>query len=176
MAVITGGTIIEGAYDGYFNAGAPSSGTSEVQTLTIGGTPTAGSFILTYDGYNTAAIPWSATNATLLASINAALLALPNTGTTGIIATAGTLTAGIGTILLTFGGNLAFLPVNTITVTNNLTGTSPTLACVETTPGVAATGRSAPKGARLTDTTNGIAYINTGTALAPTWTKVGTQV
>jgi hypothetical protein len=40
---------------------------------------------------------------------------------------------------------------------------------------VTATGRGAPTGAGLIDTTNGIQYINTGTALAPTWTKVGTQ-
>lgn len=176
MAIISGGTIIEGAYEGYFSAGAPSSGTSEVQTLTIGGTPTGGTFKLAYDGYNTAAITWSATNATLIANIDAALEALPNIGTGGIVTAAGTVTAGIGTITLTFGGNQAFKVVNTITVANNsLTGTAPTLAVAETTPGVTATGRGAPKGAELTDTTNGIAYINTGTALAPTWTKVGTQ-
>lgn len=176
MAIITGGQIIPGGYDGYFTAGAPTAGTSEVQTLTIGGTPTGGTFKLAYDGYNTAAITWSATNATLLANINTALLALPNTGTTGVVATAGTLTAGIGTVTLTFGGNLALLAVNTITVADNsLTGTAPTLAIAETTPGVAASGRGAPTGAKLTDTTNGLAYINTGSALSPTWTKIGVQ-
>lgn len=34
----------------------------------------------------------------------------------------------------------------------------------------------APKGALLCDTTNAIAYINTGTQANPTWTKIGTQV
>lgn len=33
----------------------------------------------------------------------------------------------------------------------------------------------APKGATLTDTTNGKLYINTGTQASPTWTVVGTQ-
>lgn len=33
----------------------------------------------------------------------------------------------------------------------------------------------AAKGAILTDTTNGIAYINTGTQASPVWTKIGTQ-
>lgn len=176
MSIITGGQIIEGVYEGWTSEGAPSNGTNEVQTLTIGGTPTGGTFKLKYDGATTAAITWSATNATLLANINTALAALNNVGASGWTATAGTLTAGIGTILLTAGGNLAKLAVNTITVADNsLTGTSPTLAVAETTPGVTATARGAPIGGELTDITNGKAYINTGTALAPTWTVVGSQ-
>lgn len=167
---------IEGVYRGWRSAGAPTAGTNEVQTLTIGGTPTAGTFKLTFDGFQTAAITWSATNATLLANINAALDLLPNVLTAGIVATAGTLTAGIGTILLTFsGGNVAKRAVNLMTAQSSLTGTSPTLAIAETTPGVDTTGIGAPIGALLNDTTNGIIYANTGTALNPTWTKVGTQ-
>src|SRR6185436_18574382 len=97
--------IIEGATGApILNAGAPTAGTNEVQTLTIGGTPTAGTFKLTYDGWQTAAITWSATNATLLANINAALDLLPSGAASAIVATAGTLTNGIGTILLTFSG------------------------------------------------------------------------
>jgi hypothetical protein len=175
-AVITGGKVIEGVYRGYSSAGAPANGTSEVQTLTIGGTPTGGTFTLAFDGFTTAPITWSATNATLIANIDTALEALPNIGTNGVTTAAGTVTAGIGTITITFAANLAALAVPTITVVaNNLTGTAPTLAVAETTPGVTATGRGAPTGAGLIDTTNGIQYINTGTALAPTWTKVGTQ-
>lgn len=180
MAIISGGHIIEGSGlgDPILNAGAPVAGTNEVQTLTIGGTPTSGTFKLAFDGFPTAAITWSATNATLLANINAALDLLPNGGTSAIVATAGTLTAGIGTVLLTFsGGNLQRKAVNTITVADNsLAGTSPTLAVAETTPGVDATFRTAPTGAMLIDTTNAFSYINTSTtALAPTWTKTGTQ-
>lgn len=52
---------------------------------------------------------------------------------------------------------------------------APIAAVVETTPGVTATYRGAPVGALLSDVTNGVAYINTGTVSAPTWTKVGTQ-
>jgi hypothetical protein len=74
MPFISGGKFIEGGYSRpYVNAGAPTAGTNEVQTLTIGGTPTGGTFKLTYDGFTTTAITWSATNATLLANINAAL-------------------------------------------------------------------------------------------------------
>jgi hypothetical protein len=175
-AVITGGTIIEGSLSGYTSAGAPVAGTSEVQTITFGGTPTGGTFKLRFDGFTTAAITWSATNNTLRDNVDAALEALPNIGTGGVTTAVGTMTAGIGTLTVTFAGNLAKKAVATITVTDNsLTGTSPTVAVVETTPGVDAAGRGAAPGATLVDTTNGVAYINTGTALSPTWTKIGTQ-
>ncbi len=167
--------IIEGGME-YKNAGVPGAGTSEVQTLTIGGTPEGGSFKLGYEGQISGAIAWSATNATLLASINAALDALATVGAGGIVATAGTLTDGIGTVTLTFGANLAKQVVPLVSVAaNSLTGTDPTLAVEETTPGVTASFRGAPKGAMVTDTTNGKLYINTGTALVPIWTVVGTQ-
>jgi hypothetical protein len=169
--------IIEGATGAILtNAGAPTAGTNEVQTLTIGGTPTAGTFKLTFDGWQTAAITWTATDATLLSRINTALDALPNGAASAIVATAGTLTSGIGTILLTFSGDpLAKRAVPTMTAQSSLTGTSPTLAVAETTPGVDVTFRGSIKGQLLTDTTNGIAYINTGTAAVPVWTKIGTQ-
>lgn len=175
-AIISGGKIIEGSLDGYTSAGAPTAGTSEVQTLTFGGTPTGGTFRLAFNGFVTGDIAWSSTNSTLVANIDAALEALPNIGTGGVTTAVGTMTSGIGTITVTFAGNLAKRAVPTISVANNsMTGTSPTLAVAETTPGVNASGLGAAVGARLTDTTNGIAYINTGTATTPTWTKVGTQ-
>lgn len=179
MGIITGGRIIEGAglHTPLLNAGPPVPGTNEVQTLTIGGTPTGGAFRVAYDGLPTAPIPWSNVNATLLAALNAALDALPNGGASAIVATAGTLAAGIGTILLTFSGApLNRMAVNTMTVADNsLTGTAPTLAIAETTPGVDATARGAAPGGLLIDTTNGLLYQNQGTPYAPTWNKVGLQ-
>jgi hypothetical protein len=167
--------VIEGGFE-YQNAGAPSAGTSEVQTLTIGGTPTGGTFKIAFDGHTSGAITWSATDATLLANIQAALDAMPNIGTNGCVAAAGTVSSGIGTVTLTFGANLAKLAVALMTIAlNSLTGTSPTLAIAETTAGVTATARGAAPSATLTDTTNKKLYINTGTALAPTWTVVGSQ-
>lgn len=170
------GVIDEAIAPGRTVAGAPVAGTDEVQTFTIGGTPTVGTFKLAYKSNVTGAITWSATNATLLANIQAALDALGTVGTNGFIATAGTLTNGIGTILLTAGGNLTKLALDALVTvdTNSLDG-SATLAIAETTPGVTATHRGAAKGASLKDLTNGIEYVNTGTGLAPTWTKVGTQ-
>lgn len=156
------------------NAGAPGNGTNEVQTLTIGGTPTGGTFKLAYEGQITAAITWSATNNTLLANIQAALRALATIGSAGVTCTDSTLSGGIGNLLITFGGNLAKLVVPLISVnTNSLTGATPTLAIAETTPGVTATGRGAAVGALLIDTTNAVLYKNDGTALEPSWNSIG---
>lgn len=167
---------IEGGIGPYAFAGTPGAGTSEVQTLTIGGTPTSGTFKLAFDGQTTAEITWSSTNNTLRDNVDAALEALTNIGTGGVTVAVGTMTSGIGTLTITFAGNLAKKVVNLITVAlNSLVGTDPTVAVEETTPGVDADFRGASKGALVVDVTNGILYINTGTALAPTWTKVGTQ-
>uniref|UniRef100_A0A6M3XSQ1 Putative tail protein n=1 Tax=viral metagenome TaxID=1070528 RepID=A0A6M3XSQ1_9ZZZZ len=165
---------IEGTLGILRNAGAPVNGTNEVQTLTIGGTPTGGTFKLAYEGQITAAITWSAVNNTLLANIQTALRALATIGSAGVTCAAGTLTDGIGTVIITFGGNLAKLVVPNISVySNSLTGTNPTLAVAETTPGVTATGRGAAVGALLLDTTNAKLYKNDGTALEPSWNSVG---
>lgn len=158
------------------SAGAPVAGTDEVQTITFGGTPTGGTFKLKFDGLTTAPITWSATNNTLRDNVDAALEALANIGASGVTTAVGTMTAGVGTLTVTFVAQNGKKAVNTISVADNsLTGTSPTIAVAETTPGVDATYRGAAVGAKLVDTTNALDYINTGTAAAPTWTKTGTQ-
>lgn len=157
------------------SAGAPVAGTSEVQTITIGGTPTGGTFTLTFEGHTTDPITWTATDATLVSNIDAALEALANIGTGGVTTAAGTVSSGIGTITVTFAGNRGRQAVGTMTAVSSLTGTSPTVAVAETTPGVNATGGRPAAGALVVDTTNKKLYINTGTALAPTWTVVGSQ-
>ena len=112
----------------------------------------------------------------LVASIDAALEALPNIGTGGVATAVGTATAGIGTFTVTFSGaNLAKRAVNLMTSASSLTGTLPTLAVTETTPGVNATALGIAAGGLLIDTTNKKLYINTGTPAAPTWTVVGSQ-
>lgn len=177
MAVVPIGNPVPGTFRAGTTAGAPTAGTDEVQTLTIGGTPTGGTFQLRFDGHTTAAITWSATNVTLIANIDAALEALPNIGTGGITTAVGVMTAGIGTATMTFVGVNAKKAQALMTVADNsLTGTTPTLAVAETTPGVDASGTGAAKGALLTDVTNGVLYINTGTGSTPVWTVVGTQV
>lgn len=161
-----------------FNAGAPVGGTSQIWTLTFGGTIVASatcSFKITWNGFTTAAILWSATNATLVANIDAALEALSVVGTGGVTTAVATMTAGIGTITVTGAGNLGVAALPAMSVASSLEGTAPTVAVATTTAGVDATHRGADIGATLADTTNGKLYINSGTALAPTWTVVGSQ-
>lgn len=168
--------IIEGTTRIQQFAGVPGAGTDEVQTLTTGGTITGGTFKLAFRGATTAAITWSATNNTLRDNVDAALEALSTIGTGGVTTAVGTMTAGIGTLTITAAGNLTKQAIPTITVADNsLTGTTPTVAVAETTPGVDAAFRGLGKGALITDVTNAELYINTGSALSPTWTKVGSQ-
>lgn len=177
MPVLSGGMVSEGLYGPYYSAGAPVAGTDEIQTLTIGGTPTGGTFKLAHGGFTTAAITWVNVNATLIAAIDAALGALPSiNGAANVTVAVGTMTAGIGTATITFVAELGKKAVSLITVADNsLTGTSPTLAVAETTPGVDATARGIAVGGILIDTTNGITYQASGSSAAPTWTKVGLQ-
>lgn len=156
--------------------GTVTAGTDEIQRLTIGGTPTGGTFILRFEGNNTSAITWSATNATLLANIQAALDAHPSLGTNGCVAAAASLVAGIGTINLTFGAARAKENVEAMTVfKNSLTGSSPTLAITTPTPGVNASGRYAQPKEMGVDSA-GVVYVNTATSgPTATWTVVGSQ-
>lgn len=172
MGIISGGTIIEGSLGPYQSAGAPSAGTNEVQTATLGGTGGTSTFKLVLDGVKTAAIAWSAVNATLLTAINAALDA--KFGTAQIVATDSTLSSGLGNLLLTFSGSdYAKKVVNTMTA-EIVTGAL-TVAVAETTPGVTATARGLAVGAIVIDTTNKKAYINTGTSTVPIFTVIGAQ-
>ena len=159
----------------YRYAGVPSSGTSEIQTLTINASTSGGTFTLTLaNGRTTLPITWSATNATLVANVDAALEALNAVGTGGVTTAVGTMTAGIGTITITFTGKNAKLDFPALSVTNNLItgGTIPTIAT--TTAGVEATFRNARPGELLVDTVTPDLYINDGTSQinGPTWTKV----
>lgn len=156
----------------YFTAGVPSSGTSCVQTLTIGGTPTGGGFTLLFGGQSTGFITWSATDATLEANIAAALNGLTTVGPSGVAVTAGTGSSGIGTYLITFQAQNEKLTVPAILPgRNQFTGTNPTLAVAVTTVGVTATLRGCLPGTRVANRLTGLVYRNTGTPTNPTWTN-----
>jgi hypothetical protein len=145
----------------YFNAGAPIAGTSAVQTVTLGGTPTGGSFQLTFSGQTTAAIAWTATDATLAANIAAALNALTNVGPSGVAGAVGTGSSGIGTYTVTFQNQNAELTVPTMLVAaNHLLGTSPTVAVAVTTTGVSSTIRGALPGTVVYDYTVPKGWVN----------------
>ena len=164
-------TILSTPNPGYATAGAPTAPVNAVQTVSITGTPTGGTFTLTYEGRTTAPIAY---NATAIA-VRTALFALDVFDSPDIVASGGALPTT--PVVLTFGGNYAGMPVSAFTANGSgLTGgTSPAVSVAQTTAGVAASGRGAPVGCLLTDTTNGKIYVNTGTALSPTWTVVGSQ-
>ena len=150
-------------------SGAPANGTNEVQTLTITGTPTGGTFKLEYKGQRTAAIAYNAA----AAAVQSALEALPSIGTGGVTGGGGALP---GTpVTITFAGtNTAARAQPLITVVESaLTGgTTPAAAVAETTPGVTGTLRDAPIGSQYINSANGKLYAKTA---ANTWTVVGTQ-
>lgn len=172
MAIITGGRIIEGSMGPIMSAGAPSAGTNEVQTATVGGTGGTSTFKLILDGIKTAAIAWSATNATLLSNINTALDAA--FGASQIVATDSTLSSGLGDLLLTFSGSEFSKKAMSAMTAEIVTGAL-TIAIAETTAGVDATARGLAAGGLVIDTTNKKLYVNTGTPNSPTFTVAGAQ-
>lgn len=155
----------------YANTGAPVNGTNEIDTLTIQSGTSAGTFTLTVAGGRTTAnIAWSATDATLIANIDAALEALPQIGVGGVTTAAGTGSSGIGTYTITLTGKNAAQDFALLSIgTNALTGgTAPTITT--TTAGVAGTFVNAPAGTLLEDTTNGELYQNiSATVGSPNW-------
>lgn len=152
-------------------AGAPVAGTDAVQTLNRTGSPTGGTIRFQFKGQKTTPLAHNYT----AAQLQTALRALSTIGGANVtVADAG---AGAQPFTVTFTGALAKKAVPLIQVKDNqLTGgTAPTVAVTNTTPGVSASFRGAPKGAKLTDTTNGKEYTNTGTDTVPVWTVTGTQ-
>lgn len=108
------------------------SNVNAVQTATITGTPTGGTFTLTFSGQTTSAISYSASAAT----VATALVALGNIGASGNVGVTGS--AG-GPYVITFGGLLGNQPVPAITAAGAFTGgTSPAIAVAQTTTGSAA--------------------------------------
>lgn len=106
--------------------------TNEVQTATITGGPTGGTFTLTFSGQTTAAIAYNAT----AAAVQSALEALSNVNPGDIKVTGN---AG-GPYTLTFGGQYLGDNVASITATASLTGgTTPGVTMATTTAGGTAT-------------------------------------
>lgn len=106
------------------------AGTSEVQTITITGAPTGGTFSLTYDGQTTAALAYNATTA----AVQTALQGLSSIGSGNATVTG---TAG-SSYVVTFTGTLANQNVPTIVAVGTFTGgTSPAISVATTTGGAA---------------------------------------
>jgi len=154
LAVYTDGNIPSGAclaLNTTTNRHVPYGGSSdEVQTLTVTGTPTGGTYTLTFSGQTTAAIPYNAT----AAQVRTALEALSNIGA-GNVTTAGGAHPGTP-ITVTFAGTLANTNVAQMTANSaGLTGGStPTVTPTTTTAGgtdLGAGGSETAKGFLLGD-------------------------
>lgn len=146
------------------HAGAPTDGVNEVQRLTPGGTISGGSFKITFEGQQTAAIAWNAAASV----VQAALEALSNVDEGDVIVTGGPVNAAF--VAIEFTRHLGGADRTQVTAQSSLTGAAPTLTPSTSIPGVTGTFRGAQPGDKVEDTLNGVVYVNTGTAAAPVWT------
>jgi len=143
--VLMSGTLLaryeSGTYKGLYGPYAGQA--SEAQTVTITGTPTGGTFTLTYSGETTAAIAYNAA----ASAVESALEALPSLSAADVAVTGG---PGPGTpYVVTFGGSLAGTNVAQMTATGSFTGgSSPAVAVTTTTAGggTATDGLDVPRG------------------------------
>lgn len=117
------------------------SGTNEIDTIALGGTPTGGSIMLDVEGRPTLALPFNAT----AGAVQAALQAHPYIGSGNVTASGGPWPAAI---TLTYSGLRAKRPMPPIgAYTNNLTGgATPHVTFVQSTPGVNASHVTEPGG------------------------------
>ena len=166
MAVIEGLNTIDGALNTLRTAGAPVAGVSAIQSVALTGTPTGGTFTLSYGGVTTSALAFNCAASDVLA----ALTALPTIGA-GNVTTAGGPEPGAA-ITVTFAAalavkNVALFGANGALLTG---GTTPAVVITYATTGVDATFRGASRGQMLQDTTNAAFYENTGNPGAPVWT------
>lgn len=125
-------------------AACSEPGTSEVQSVTVSGAPTGGTYRLAVFAETTAQIAFNASNATLQGILDALDAFEP-----GDVVVSGTATARV----LTFGGRYAAENVPQVTATNiALTGgTAPTVTTATTTPGVRTPKTVDPYSSGLTD-------------------------
>lgn len=125
-------------YGAFGDADSSAGGAAgaEVQTVTISGTPTGGTFTLTYRGQTTAAIAYNA----IASAVDTALEALTTIGAGNVAVTGG---PGPGTpYIVTFGGALTNTNIRPLTANSSgLTGgTDPDVSVAETTAGSAGVG------------------------------------
>ncbi|HET6915003.1 MAG TPA: hypothetical protein VFH56_02825 [Acidimicrobiales bacterium] len=107
--------------------GQPYTGTADVQTVTVTGAPTGGTFTLTFNGQTTAGIAYNAA----ASAVQSALVALSTIGANNVTVT------GAGPYVVTFAGALAPGYQNLMTASGaGLTGgTTPGVTVTHTTLG-----------------------------------------
>lgn len=114
-----------------FNQTVPAAGTDEVQTVTVTGTPTGGTYTLTFSGQTTAGIAYNAA----ASAVQSALEALSNIAPGDVVCGGG---PHPGTpVTVTFGGAYdgADVPQMTASAASLTGGTSPAVTVSTTTPG-----------------------------------------
>lgn len=128
---------INGQQFDYFSSTPPTvicgNGVSEQQTVTITGTPTGGTFRLTFNGQQTGTIAFNAPSS----AVQTALQALSTIGSGNATVTGG---PGPGTAyVVTFTGTLAMTNVSVMTAASSFTGgSSPTTTVTVSVEGVSA--------------------------------------
>lgn len=113
------------------DAAVPAAGADEVQTVTVTGTPTGGTYTLTFNGQTTAGIAYNAS----AANVQTALEALSNIAPGDVVCAGG---PHPGTaVTVTFGGayDAADVPQMTASAASLTGGTSPAVTVTTTTPG-----------------------------------------
>lgn len=104
------------------------TGTNEVQTISISGTPTGGTFSLTYNGQTTAALAYNAATSVVQTALQG--LSTIGAGNATVTGTAGT------SYVVTFVGALAATNTPAIVAVGTFTGgTTPAIAVATTTGG-----------------------------------------
>lgn len=115
-------------YDTYIGTNIVADGAAEAQTVTITGTPTGGTFTLTWDGQTTSAIPYNAT----AAQVQSALRALSNMPESGVTVTGGPGPGTAFTVTFYDGANVAQMTASAAGLTG---GTSPAVNVATATAG-----------------------------------------
>jgi hypothetical protein len=133
----------------FYRVGTPTptgSSTNEVQTVTITGAPTGGTFVLDFGGQPTTDLAFNASTAAVQSALQA--LSTVGAGNATVTGTAGS------SYVVTFAGALAANNVAQMTAVGNFTGgTSPTISVATTTGGAAGSVLS------ITDDTTGLRDI-----------------
>ena len=107
-----------------------AAGTNEVQTLTVSGTWTSGTWTLSFQGQTTAPLAFDITAANLVTAMNL----LSNIDSGDVTASGGA--TGTNPVVITFAGRYAGVNVPLITVdVSGIVGAGHAMTVVETTPG-----------------------------------------
>jgi hypothetical protein len=127
--------------DGGMKWASVGTGVDAVQTVTLNGNITGGSFTLTLNGKMTVAINWNNTASTLNQNIQNALDTLLGKGNTLVTSTSSSV------FTVTFVGSMAATVVNTTANSTGLTGVAPSVSVANTAIG--ASGNGLPSGATV---------------------------